>query len=753
MTSNITLQVRDLIAHVKSYAKEKVTSPHKLEKHLINTAQICGQFTQVFGLEKIGKILGLTHDIGKASKEFQNRIKAIGGIEAHLERKTPQHVDHSTAAAKYLIDKYGKSPGLILAYIVAGHHTGLPDGKGESDSVLVKRLKKDVKDYSTIVQWLEEKLPDKLDPQDFIPSNFNPAYRYQMHLLIRMLYSALTDADFLDTESYMDPEKAISRNSRYPSINEIRDHFLKYLEKLKSKEQTEINQKRNQILEWCINSAEKEKGIFSLTVPTGGGKTLSSMAFALNHAVKHILRRIIYVIPYTSIIEQNAQVFKDILQNLSENIVLEHHSNFEPTYENPFNRLAPENWNAPIIVTTNVRFFESFYANKSSACRRLHNVSNSVIIFDEAQMIPREYLQPCLLTINELTRHYGCSAVICTATQPAIQKSDYLKKGLEGVREIVPRPTELYENFRRVQIKQLKKNTTSSEMGNLLGKHDQVLCIVNTRKEARLIFEKLRENSNNDSCFHLSTLMCPEHRIRKLEEIRDRLKKQLPCRLVSTQLIEAGVDIDFPVVYRAIAGLDSIAQSAGRCNREGRLNSGVVYVFQGETLPPPGHLRQSADSGRFALKIHPDDPLTPAAIKTYFLDYYGKEGRNFDNNDIIRMCEKPPDAIPFREIAKKFNLIEEVQFPIIIPYGEKGKNIREELKSCYNGFVPTELRRKLHRLTVKLHERPFRKLRPAMEDIFGDGRYFVLINQDIYDIQTGLKPDIPEFQQIESLIL
>ncbi|MFZ0391517.1 MAG: CRISPR-associated helicase Cas3' [Calditrichia bacterium] len=746
------MPIDDLIAHVRKSKDYDMNYNHSLLEHLEKSARICKKFCTAIGLSKLGFIVGLTHDMGKASDAFQNRIRTIGGLDAHLEGKTPQHVDHSTAAAKYLLNKYGDAPGFILAYIVAGHHSGLPDGNGESDSVLARRLRKEVKDCSIILNWLEKQIPAKLEPQDFAPSKFNTNYQYQMHFLIRMLYSALTDADFLDTESYMNPEKAASRKISFPSIEEIRNHFFQFIETLKSKEQTGINPKRNQILEWCISAAKREPGIFSLTVPTGGGKTISSMAFALDHAVKNQLKRIIYVIPYTSIIEQNAQVFRNIFNNLDENIILEHHTNFDPSNENPFNRLAPENWDAPIIVTTNVRFFESFYANRSSACRRLHNIVDSVIIFDEAQMIPRDHMNPCLSVINELTRHYGCSAVICTATQPVFEKKDFLKKGFEKVQEIVENPIQLYEQFRRTKIKRLDLNITVSEMGKVLSNYQQVLCIVNTRKEARLIFEAMAEDSEYETCYHISTMMCPEHRSQTLHTIHTRLKKQLPCRLVSTQLIEAGVDIDFPVVYRAIAGLDSIAQAAGRCNREGRLDSGEVYVFEGEIAPPPGHLRQSADSGSYALKRHPDDPLSPAAIQTYFLDYYGKEGRDFDKNGIMKLCEKRADAIPFREIAQKFRLIEQVQLPLIVPYGDDGENIREKLKSCYNGFVPRDLQRKLQRFMVQLHEFPFRKLHPVLEDIFNDGRYYFLVNPDIYDSRIGLKPDIPEFYKIESLI-
>lgn len=749
MTAEEDYSAENLIAHVRS----KDEPCHNLKQHLSNTANLCAKFAGKMGLDKVGYLLGISHDLGKASETFQNRIRIKTGLEAHLEGKSPGHVDHSTAAAKFLVKKYGNTAGLILAYIVAGHHTGLPDGKGDSDSVLQRRLIKKVPNYSAILSWLENQISKEIEPNDLLPESYNSNYPIQIHLMIRMLYSALTDADFLDTESYMNPEKSSHRDVSLPQLKTIRNYFFEYLDKLKTKSQSDINKKRNQILQWCINAAKNETGIFSLTVPTGGGKTLSSMAFALEHANINNLRRIIYVIPYTSIIEQNAAVFRSIFKMLDENIILEHHSNFEPKEENPFNRLAPENWDAQIIVTTNVRFFESFYANKSSSCRRLHNIANSVIIFDEAQIIPRDYLNPCLLVINELTRHYGCSAVICTATQPSIHKSGYLKNGLENVKEIVPEPTALYEQFRRVRFERLPDSLTTIEMGHLLCKHDQVLCIVNTRKEARLIFESLSENTDLTTCFHLSTMMCPEHRSDILQRIREILKNGKACRLVSTQLVEAGVDIDFPVVYREIAGLDSIAQAAGRCNREHKNRYGLVYIFEGETQPPPGHLRQSAESGYFALKIHSSDPLTPDAIDTYFNNYYSKESHAFDKYSIIELCNRRADAIPFKEIAVKFKLIDQKQIPIIVPYGNEGVSIRDELKTCYNGFIPSVLRKKLHRLTVQLFERPFSKLRPVLEDVLGDGRYFVLTNPDIYDKHVGLKPDIPEFQQIESLIL
>lgn len=745
---------KNLIAHAPH---GKAQSPHLLTDHLQVSAKLAEDFASAFGLNKLSRIVGLCHDLGKASHAFQDRIRLVSGydIEAHLEGKTPRHVDHSTAGAQYALNKYGP-PGIALAYIVAGHHAGLPDGKGDDDASLKKRLKKNVDSYDAILSWLEPKLPEKIFQQDFIPIRRNDRYALQLHFVIRMLFSVLVDADFLDTESYMDPNKRKLRTKKLPDITAIKKHFDSHLATFAAENQTEINIKRAKILKWCKQAAEKEPGIFSLTVPTGGGKTLSSMAFALDHAAKFGHRRIIYVIPYTSIIEQNADVFREIFDKLDKGIILEHHSNFDPKNETVFNRLATENWDTPIVVTTNVQFFQSFYANRTSANRKLHNIANSVIIFDEAQILPPEHLYPCLSIINELTRHYGCSAVICTATQPAVIKSNLIEKGLDGAREIVPDPDELYEDFRRIRIKQIPGQLSHENIAEKLGQYQQALCVVNTRKEARLIYQQLIK-LKKEACFHLSTMMCPDHRTKVFTQIKQKLKDGLACIVVSTQLIEAGVDLDFPVVFRAITGIDSIAQASGRCNREGKQEIGDVFVFKGETLPPPGHLRKSADSGLRILSEFNDDPLKLEAVKAYFYDFYSKEkhAHQFDKKSILDMCNSSPDAIPFKQIAREFSLIEEKDFPIIVPFDKTASDIIESLRKSYNGFVSRELRRRIQRISVRLREKPFLALCKAgvIEDVFGDGRFFLLTNKDIYEKNVGLMPDIPAFHEIESLII
>lgn len=747
-------RVEDLLAHVKNDQSGEVKIPHRLTDHLQKTAELCRNFAQSFHLEKVAAILGYTHDIGKASKEFQERIKTIAGIEAHLEGKTPQHVDHSTSGAQHLIKRYGLQLGTILAYCIAGHHTGLPNGTGDEDNVLSRRLKRKICDYSQIIDWLDEKLFD-LNITDIIPGakKDKKLNNYRIQFMIRMLYSVLTDADFLDTEEFMDPEQANLRKSSN-NITELYNHFQKFLRLLNQKEKTPINIKRMEILNACLKAAENQPGLYSLTVPTGGGKTISSLAFALKHANKYSMRRVIYVIPYTNIIEQNADVFRTIFHSLSEDNILEHHSNLDPTVITPFNRIAAQNWDAPIIVTTNVQFFESFYAHRSSACRKIHNVANSVIIFDEAQMLPTDFLNPCLSVIKELIEIYGCTAIICTATQPELLKSNIVKKGFEKISEIIPNPSGLYQSFKRVNINIISEKQSNDMLVQKLKQYKQVLTIVNTRKEARQIFEKLTKETDINETFHLSTMMCPQHRRESLIEILKRLKDSKPCRVISTQLIEAGVDIDFPVVFRAISGIDSIAQAAGRCNREGKQKYGKFFVFNGETLPPPGHLRKSAESGQQTIINFPKDPLSLNAITYYFNDYYWKKPE-MDKKQILDLCETMPNAIPFREISKQFKIIEEPTYSIIVPFKKSGKELIEKLRKCRFSFVPINLRRESQQYIVSIREKPFFafKRTGVLEDLFGDGQYMVLINPDIYDKHVGLKSDNPSFFEAESLII
>ncbi len=741
---NISMENQKLLAHVKQN-KQGDWIIHSLEEHLNCVAKMATEFAGIFGLGKLSTIQSLVHDIGKASNSFQQRIAGKSGYDPDAHVKT---VDHATSGGQFVVEKYGDA-GIPLAYSIMGHHGGLPNGIDEHQSCLSQRLKKNIPDYEMNLDELP--LPNEINISNYLTKKSNS--KIKMHFLIRMLYSTLVDADFLDTESFMHPEKNRLRNNS-SSIDEL----IRFLDEDISSytDYTGINKVRADILKWCRAAAKMTQGLFSLTVPTGGGKTKSSIAFALDHCLKYDLRRIIYVIPYTSIISQNAAVFKNIFG--SDN-VLEHHSNIEPEKEDFRNRLLCENWNAPIVVTTNIQFFESFYNNRSSSCRKLHNVADSVIIFDEAQMLPPEFMKPCLEVIKELVENYGCSAVLCTATQPALNNKKYLKKqALDNVREIIPDPEKLYETVRRVNIEYIPNSLTYDELVRQVAEYEKVLVIVNTRKDAREVFNRLLTMTDAvEEIFHLSTFMCPKHRNNILSEIRIRLLEGQNCRVVSTQLIEAGVDIDFPVVFRAVAGLDSIAQAAGRCNREGRMNRGKVFVFKGETLPPPGHLRQSAESGEKAIIQFSEDPLCLDALDYYFNDFYWKRSNThgMDSRDIVeRLNNCGIKQIPFKDIARDFNIINQKTTSVLIPFDKEGEEVTEKLKNPYY-FPDHDDYRTAQRISIQVLDKVLNILvgMGAVFDARGDGQFFILSNTDIYSKYTGLSIDDPQFIESEKLVL
>ena len=559
-----------------------------------------------------------------------------------------------------------------------------------------------------------------------------------------MLFSCLVDADFLDTESFVNKDFV---RGGYPELPEMKDKLMQALEKLNVEApDTKVNRHRKEILQQCISAADKTPGLFSLTVPTGGGKTLSSLAFAMKHAVKYGMEKIIYVIPYTSIIEQNADVFSKIF---GDGAVLEHHSNLQINEDDHKSRLAIENWDAPLIVTTNVQFFESLFHNKSSRCRKIHNIANSVIILDEAQMLPVPLLKPCMEILRELTTSYKTTIVLCTATQPALSKTEEFENGLENVREIILNPEELYNKFKRVEIRYLAKKrekTMDVELAKKILEHKKVLCVVNTRSHARGLYEQIEDK---DGLYHLSALMCPAHRSEVIQNMKQALSNNEKCRVVSTQLIEAGVDIDFPVVFRSFAGLDSIAQSAGRCNREGRLQEGKVYIFYSEKKPPAGHLRQSAEVADTIIRKY-DDLLSIKAINEYFSHLYWKNSDSLDKNNILGRLTEGVGRInfPFREIGESFKIIDNDMISIIIPYNDEAKKIIKKLR--YAEFTKN-LARKAQRFSVQVYPQILRKLEGVSIERIQDN-YLVLTNADLYRYDIGLTYDDPTFREIENNI-
>ena len=662
-------------------------------------------------------------------------------------------VDHSTPGAKWAAERLAppKWFGKLIAYCVAGHHSGLPNGKeGGEESCLERRLAR-----SHIGEgYLAVELPPSLEMPSIERPPVSAGRRgFSAAFFTRMLYSCLVDADFLDTEAFFDPQN-LSKRGRGPALAELPPLLDKHLTDIAtSAEPTDVNRLRARILAECQAAAHQSPGLFSLTVPTGGGKTLSSMAFALRHSLMNGFRRIIYVIPYTSIIEQTARVFRDVF---GSEAVLEHHSNFVRENDQAddeseeYRRLAAENWDAPIIVTTNVQFFESFFANRSSKTRKLHNIAESVVILDEAQMLPVPLLKPTLEAIRELVSHYRASVVLCTATQPALSKSDEFKSGLEGVREIITEPLALEKAFKRVNETRLG-TVSDSEIILLMKKNERCLCIVNTKKHARELFQSLE---GEEGIFHLSAAMCPVHRSRVLGSprnpepgsIRQRLREGKPCRVISTQLVEAGVDLDFPVVIRAMAGVDSLVQAAGRCNREGKItNGGRLYVFTPEAGLPSGYFRQNAQIADLVLGDHKGRILDSETVHAYFSELYWlkDQGGGLDASGIMSLFE--PAAIsgdfPFKTVAQLYRLIPDAQIPAVVPLNDDARRLCEALR--WN-TAPGGLLRQLQPYTVQVYPGVLARLIEA-GDVEGlqENQYYALTDlgmKNAYDEDFGLNP-------------
>ncbi|MDD3013283.1 MAG: CRISPR-associated helicase Cas3' [Candidatus Gastranaerophilales bacterium] len=696
-----------------------------VKDHLENTAKKAQTFAENFNAKELAYYSGLMHDIGKYSAGFQKRILEGG-----------KKVDHSTAGAKEAFAIFGNNIGKLMSYIIACHHGGLRDwGNDIKDEYLAKRLKKELENYDAYRNDIF--LENKQFPLNIKPNKIHPYY--SVSFLVKMLYSCLVDADFLDTEEFMNYEKSTHRK-KPPDISYFYEELNKRLNSF-NKTKNNINEIRNSILKDCQKAGKGSKGIYSLTVPTGGGKTISSMAFALEHCITYNMQKIIYVIPFTSIIEQNADVFRNIF---GEENVLEHHSNYlfeekqsidEEDHINDSSlklKLASENWNIPIITTTNVQFFESLYANKSSRCRKLHNITNSVIILDEAQMLPLDLLDPCIFALCELVENYGCTVVFCTATQPAILKSLNLYSDLE-VKEIISDPSELYEKLKRVRVNKAGK-LSDDELSKQILENDKVLCIVNTRKHAKNLYEKLK---TRDGLYHLSTMMCPKHRREVLKEIREVLKKDNSiCRVISTQLIEAGVDVDFPVVYRSCAGIDSIAQSAGRCNREGKLKLGEVKVF--ETTEDYGKVRgwlqKTASVGEEVIRNF-EDILSLKAIEFYFNKLYSLEDKKgFDKQDIINKLNDKDLEFSFKSAAKEFKFISNNQHSIIVPFDARAKTLIKELNTNFSKGLLKGLRQ----YTVNIYDKEYEALeaRGVLKVI--EDSFVILVDENIYDSSEGL---------------
>jgi len=671
---------------------------------------------------------GWLHDLGKLDSAFQGYLRRENGLDD--SEYDSGRVNHSSAGAGFALEKLSPAIGKILSYLIAGHHAGLPDWATGEASLSIrkqegvenwKRIEKDATPFVTALR-------PGLRPPEFLRN-----HPERLHLWVRMLFSCLVDADCLDTESFMDAARAQVREEAFLPLSSLKALFDQYMiEKARSAASSPINLIRGQILSACRTAALQNTGLFNLAVPTGGGKTLSSVAFALDHAMQHGMTRIIYVIPYTSIIEQTASILGGIFGPRN---VVEHHSNLSPELETLRHSMATDNWDAPIIVTTNVQFFESLYAARPSRCRKLHNLVNSVILLDEAQLLPAELLFPCVEALNQLTRHYGSTVLFSTATMPRLP-------GLDACTEIISPSLNLYERLRRTQIhlppnEQIHEPQSWETIAKELSHFPQVLCIVNTRKDCLELFNLMPEGT-----LHLSALMCGEHRSELITEIKARLAKGEDIRVISTQLVEAGVDIDFPVVYRAMAGLDSILQAAGRCNREGKqAKGGMVKVFTPPKRAPLGLLRKGEDTTRELASLGLD-PNAPDSPPRYFELFYAK--RNSTGAEQLHVL-LTRDAAPnlefqFRTAAEWFRLIDDkAQQPVIVRYG-KSPELIDELHS--NG-INKQVMRRLQRFTVNVGRHTLTKMKTlgmVEELMFGSEASGICIQTlgGLYREQTGL---------------
>ncbi len=710
---------------------------HALEEHLAKVARRAGGYATGFGREW-AELAGKWHDLGKYSAAFQKMIFEANGMEAHVEVEgAPGPRNHSTAGAIHAVETLGPA-GRTLAYIIAGHHAGLPDW--DKDKAPGASLRERLAGRSLLEDARKADIPEAIlsgKKPEFPDVGFDkPQW---LALWVRMLFSALVDADFLDTEAFYDPDKAARRGDWKP-LAELKARFDAHMQALtETAEDTPVNRLRARVLADCRRAGREVPGFFSLTVPTGGGKTLSSMAFALEHARHHGKRRIIHVIPYTSIIEQTAEVFRGIFGDQ----VVEHHASLDPEREDHRSRLATENWDAPIIVTTSVQFFESLFAARTSRCRKLHNIADSVVVIDEAQLLPPSFLQPILNAMKLLAAHYGVSFVLSTATQPALnsRKDSFGRtefEGLDHVREIVSDPDALYRELKRVRVEMpedVHARVTWESLAEELARHESVLAIVDSRKDARDLFRLMPEGA-----IHLSALMCGEHRSQKIAEIKQRLREGAPTRVVSTQLVEAGVDLDFPVVYRALAGLDSIAQAAGRCNREGRLQQGRVVVFVPPRLPKKGSLlRHGYQTTLSILGDVCGSLLDRRVFPRFFHLFYDRQGLLDEKNlESLLRAEGDLSGMQFRTVAMRMRMIEDEGRALFVRFDEKSEKLLDQLR---HAGPSRDLLRRLQRYAVSVPTWMFDKLlnHGDIEPVHGE--FHAVVSRALYHKDEGLLLD------------
>ncbi|MEW6054739.1 MAG: CRISPR-associated helicase Cas3' [Nitrospirota bacterium] len=701
---------------------------HHLDAHLKEVAELAKEFASKFDAGDLAYWIGLWHDLGKCLPEFQAYLQACAKKEHHS--KFPHAIWGAILTYRLFTQNKEDDRWKEIAIAIAGHHGGM-DQPGSLSQRLENRLQNSQTIFDKVIEYVKQ-LPSP--PKIHLPE----LNRTQRELFIRMVFSALVDADYLNTEKHFKKQQYMLRQNQqqletlWKTFNVNQKQFINAVDS-----ETDINKVRREVYELCDNAAIGKRGVYRLTVPTGGGKTRSSLAFALKHAVHHEMDRVVIAIPYTSIIDQTAKEYRKIL---GADAVLEHHSQVSISADESqdvthiLSRLAIENWDAPLIVTTTVQFFESLFSNKPGKVRKLHNLCRSVIVIDEVQALPPELLTPTLDVLKELVEHYSVSVVLCTATQPAFEDSHFLKpfQGVE-VHEIVPK--EIYKDhfkkLERTKYSREKDPLSWQSLATEISKEKQVMVVLNTRKDALSLIEALDDTEN---IFHLSTLLCGIHRRRILREVKRRLQYALPVRLISTQVIEAGVDIDFPVVYRAIGPLDRIVQAAGRCNREGKLpqdQPGRVVIFEPlEGRSPKGPYKTGFEKAKLLLAQHDISELhNPELYQMYFEKLFA------DVDTDRKKIQSHREVLDYPTVDAAYLLIEQNTVPVLINCDSSAKRLKVwKRQPCRRTW------QRLQPLLVNMFDYEVQKLKAEgwLEPI-SDGLY---LSKGMYDRLKGLVPAI-----------
>lgn len=711
---------------------------HDLVEHLRSVARLAGEFAAPFGATDAARLVGLWHDLGKFHPDFQRYL-----LRCETDPSQRGHgPDHKGAGAVIAARHLGP-----VALLVQGHHGGL---RSLADLKAWLRDRQADPAIAEALQHSVEAIPD-LEPSGTVtlPSRVDGSRR-SSELFLRMVFSALVDADFLDTEQHFDVNRS-HRRTNGPSLTELWRRFEADQKRFATPNPHDVvASERAAVYEACLRAANQPPGVFRLTVPTGGGKTRSAMAFALRHALAHGQRRVIVAVPYLAITEQTADVYRSIFekQHDPEWVVLEHHSQASwdalddgaPDSATAWARLAAENWDAPIIVTTTVQLFESLFSGRPSRTRKLHRLAESVLILDEAQALPSRLLRPILDVLQELTRHYDATVLLSTATQPAFEAINEIREVKAA--EIVPDAGRIFAALKRVRYEWATSPLSWAEVASLMEREPTALVVVNTKRDAHALLDAL----SDPSALHLSTALCGAHRRDVLAEVARRLDAGQPCRLVATQVVEAGADLDFPTVFRAVGPLDGIIQAAGRCNRNGRLEAGRVVIFQpAEATTTPTDYRVRIDVTASMLGAGPLDLDDPSVATAYFRSLF-----QLVDPDAARI-QAYREAFDFPTVEQRFRMIDEDTENVIVAYGSARARLRvDELVDRLARGAPRSrwLLRELQpyvvsvrsRLAVRYRDRGLiRPLMPGVGLWLGD-----------YDPVRGLTGDDP---RLESLVL